>query len=819
LQTVFAKSVSGDINIKNIFEKLGIFIEHNTLPIILIAILLIAVAVQGAQQIEMESGTETFVEKTSKLYQDFDHLYLRIFFTQSIVVLIEGEDVKSAEVLQAVDRLEQQSKNTRNVVGTSSAVSAIKNFNYQMTGRYEMPGSWEEIDAIVSSHSSDFEVILPDDTHTIVYIEIAGDASDTVLKEILRETEIAASISDFPPDYNVIVTGDPAFMIAMDNEMRTSMAPLLLISIILMFIVLYLVFRHVRWKLLPLPIVLLGIVYTFGAMGYLKIPLSMVSMSAFPILIGLGIDYAIQFHNRIEEELEREHDEKKAVIQTIKHTGPAVLIALIITGLGFFSLFTSTVPMIQDFAKLLLIGIIMCFLSSLFVGVTVIYGLDTLTNKSTGDILRGKIRGKIRSMSNNTTSHTPQHKTKTPVLKETNYQKDKLEQFLENTATFTIKHPIMIIGIAGLLCASGLYVDSFVPIQTDMKTFVPQDMPALIDLAHLGSIIGGTDALNLIIKVDDSADPNVLKWIDEFSAHEVEGRGHIYSSSSIVPIIKSMNGGTIPDNREDIARLYDQIPEMQKKRYIHGNNMLLINLEIGNAIADIGLTGVEELVGIVREDIAWMPAPPGAYVTVTGNSVVFTTVIAALTSGRVAMTLLGLAMVFGGLLVIYRDWIKALTPVITMFIVIGWAGGIMYYSGLEYTPMTATLGALILGVGSEYAILMMERYYEEKEKGASPADAIREASAKIGKAIVASGLTTLFGFSALIASPFSMNSNFGIVTVMDVALALLATFIVFPPVIVTLDKWRDKRIATSYAHTNKDKDRDRYGPTAEIDIQ
>lgn len=780
MQTVFAKLVSGDINIKNIFEKLGIFIEHNTLPIILIAILLIAVAGQGAQQIEMESGTETFVEKTSKLYQDFDHLYLRIFFTQSIVVLIEGEDVKSSEVLQAVDRLEQQSKNIRNVVGTSSAVSAIKNFNYQMTGRYEMPDSREEIEAIVSSHSSDFEVILPDDTHTIVYIEMAGDASDTVLKEILRETEIAASISDFPPDYNVIVTGDPAFMIAMDNEMKTSMAPLLLISIILMFIVLYLVFRHVRWKLLPLPIVLLGIVYTFGAMGYLKIPLSMVSMSAFPILIGLGIDYAIQFHNRIEEELKREHDEAKAVIQTIKHTGPAVLTALIITGLGFFSLFTSTVPMIQDFAKLLLIGIIMCFLSSLFVGVALIYGLDTF---SRNNLLAGF---KSKNITSSRASEIA-----TPAAKNTSKQPDKLERLLENTSKLTIKHPFIIIGIAAILCISGLYVDSFVPIQTDVKTFVPQDMPALIDLAHLGDITGGTDALNLIIKTDDATDPDLLRWMDEFSTHEVEGRSNVYGSSSIAPIIKSMNGGTIPDNSEDIARLYDQIPEMRKKRFIHGNNMLLMNLEIGNAVADIGLTGVEELVEVVREDIAWMPPPPGVFVTVTGNSVVFTTVISSLTSGRVAMTFLGLALVFGGLLIIYRDWIKAFAPVVTMFMVIGWAGGVMYYSGLEYTPMTATLGALILGVGSEYAILMMERYYEEKEKGLAPVDAMREASAKIGKAIIPSGLTTMFGFSALIASPFTMTSNFGIVTVMDVALALLASFIVFPPVMVLLDTWRD----------------------------
>ncbi len=753
------------------------------------------ISIHGAQNIEMESGTETFVEKTSKLYQDYDHLYLRIFATESIAVLIEGGDVTRPELLKAIDRLQQQVKTIPGVVGTASAASVIKDTNYQMTGRHIIPDSQAEIQSIIASRSSDIGMLLPDDTHAIVWVEMAGDSNDNEKMEILRETEIAAEQSGFPPAYGVIVTGDPAFSIAMNNEMTTSMVPLLMISILLMIVVLYLAFRHVRWKLLPLPIVIIGIIFTFGAMGYLKIPLSMVSMSAFPILIGLGIDYAIQFHNRIEEELERGGDEAQAVIETIKHTGPAVLIAVTITGLGFVSLFTSSVPMIQDFGKLLLIGIIMCFLSSLFLGVTVIYGLDTHIKKKNN-----------KKGVNNHNSNSPKLNKPSPITSSVP-KESKIEQFLKMTTAISIKHPILVLGIAGLMCFSGLYVDSFVPIQTDVKTFVPQDMPALIDLAHLGDIIGGTDALNIIIKVDDSADPEVLRWMDEFSEHEVERRAHIYDASSIVPIIKSMNGGTIPDNSADIERLYQQVPPMQKDRYVHGKNMLLLNFGIGNAVTDIGLKGVRELTGIVQEDIAWMSPPPGVEVTITGNSVVFTTVIWSLTSGRVAMTFTGLILVFAGLLVIYRDWLKALTPVVTMFMVIGWAGGIMYFTGMEYTPMTATLGALILGVGSEYAILMMERYYEEKDKGANPAEAMYASSAKIGKAIFASGLTTLVGFSALIASPFSMNSNFGLVTVMDVAMALLATFMVFPAVIVKLDEWRERKKAV---HTNNTRQRDRF---------
>jgi hydrophobe/amphiphile efflux-3 (HAE3) family protein len=309
----------------------------------------------------------------------------------------------------------------------------------------------------------------------------------------------------------------------------------------------------------------------------------------------------------------------------------------------------------------------------------------------------------------------------------------------------------------------------------------------------MGDVMGGTDELNLIIKVEDTANPDVLKWIDQFSEHGVASNSHIYSASSIVDLVKEYNGGVIPDTSQEIENIYSEIPETQKDRYMYGKNMLLLNFNIGNAVADIKVTGIKELTNIVEEDMQWMPAPPGTAVTITGNNVVFIEVITALTSGRVAMTFLGLVLVLIGLFVVYRDWVKALVPVIPMIIVIGWSGGVMSLLNISYTPLTATLGALILGVGSEYAILMMERYFEEKDKGLHPMEAINMASSKIGSAIVASGATTVFGFMALLASPFPMISDFGMVTVIDIVLALLATFVVFPPLMILLDTWRDKR--------------------------
>lgn len=752
--------------------------------ILLVFFLLILLSMQGAQKISMSSGTETYVSKDSKLYQDYDHLYANIFGTDSIVVMVEGNNVKSADLMKAVDRLEHQLESTEGVVSITSPATIIKQINYQTTGKSQVPDTDAEIEAIIDGNPDTFGQLVPDDTHMLISVAMAASTSDDKQKEIIKAAEEAVKFSKFPPSYNLIVTGDPAFQIQMSEAMNNSMGSLLALAAVFMVIVLSLVFRHVRWKLLPLPIVFLGIIYTFGAMGFLGIPMSMVSMSAFPVLIGLGIDYAIQFHNRIEEELRKEGNKSKAIITTLKHTGPAVLIALTMTALGFVSLFTSSVPMIRDFGKLLTIGIIMCYIAAMFVGVVTVYIFDSFSTKFQSK--KGKNEAKTTKTD---TKHVSSGKPKPSLV----------EHLLEKINNFSIKNSLLVLGIATLLCVAGLYADESVGVDTDTNNFVPQDMPALLDLKHLKDVMGGTDAFNLIIKVEDNADPEVLKWIDRFSEHETQRR-YILGSSSIVPLVKELNGGTIPDSRDEIEAIYDQIPESQREQYLYGKNMLLLNFDLGNAQDNIKTDGIEELTDIVQKDIQWMQAPPGVTVTITGNSVVFIEVLGALTGGRVLMTYLGLSLVFVGLLVVYRDWLKALSAIIPMFMVTGWSGLVMKFMNIDYTPMTATMGALIIGIGCEYSVLMMERYFEEKDHGADPLQAIHRTSKSIGAALLASGSTVVGGFAALMISPFPIIGDFGTVTVIDIVLVLVATFLILPPLIVLLDTLREKRRGVQAPH-------------------
>ena len=753
---------------------------------------------QGTQLIEMASGTETMVSKDTKLYTDYDHLFKNNFQTESIIIMVEGNEVASSALMKAADRLEQQMLVVPGVLSVTSPATLIKQINYGVSGRARVPDSDSEVLDMLESNPEQFETLMPDETHMMIGIDVAGSTTDQQQEDILNALEDSVPLAAFPPGYSLIITGSPALKFDIFGEMNSSMGLLLGVAALLMVVVLLLVFRHVRWGLFPLPVVLLGVLFTFGFMGYAGVPMTTSSMAAFPVLIGLGIDYAIQFQNRMEEEIRYGNPPSQALVYTVKHTGPAVLIALGMTSLGFISLFTSTVPSIQDFGKLLLIGVIMCYISSIFFGLATLYSFDWLAQKNPLGIFKkknenkkveGEIKGEAETEAVAEAVAEVEVEAKAPEPK-------AIEKVLIRVADSTIKHSRVILVIALLTCFAGLYADQSVPIQTDTNTFIPQDMPSLINFKHMQSVIPGQgNHLNIILKVKDSSDPEILEWMDEFGQHEVANRGHIYAATSIVDLVKERNGGTIPESSEEIKEIYSEIPASQKRKYMLGSQLLQIDLDIGLAMENLEIMGIKELRDIVQEDILWMQPPPGVTVTVTGQEAAMIDIIAALTGGRILMTMLGIGLVLMGLLVVYRDPVKALSPIIPMFVVVGWSGLVMSGLHIAYTPMTAVLGALILGVGSEYSILMMERYFEEKDKGLEHVEAINQAVTTTGSALVASGATTVFGFSALIFSPFPMLSNFGMVTVIDIFLAMFATFVVFPPLIVAMDSRRDRRKA------------------------
>ena len=117
---------------------------------------------------------------------------------------------------------------------------------------------------------------------------------------------------------------------------------------------------------------------------------------------------------------------------------------------------------------------------------------------------------------------------------------------------------------------------------------------------------------------------------------------------------------------------------------------------------------------VVRE-IAWLEPPPGAEIVPTGDFTLYTILTDQIVENKDRMTFLGFVLIFVFLLLVYRKGV-ALTPLVPIICVIGWNPLAMVALGQSYSILTAVLGSMTIGVGSEYTILVMERYLEEYRK-------------------------------------------------------------------------------------------------------
>ncbi|MBK5241475.1 hydrophobe/amphiphile efflux-3 (HAE3) family transporter [Clostridium sp.] len=610
----------------------------------------------------------------------------------------------------------------------------------------DIPGDQIGLDSILYDDETNkirsmFSDVILDNEHGLMVVKLQGNLGDEYKDQISKDVSTALEKEGFE-NISYIVSGKPVLDSSLRSEMKANMVIMVGLAVLIMFIVLAIVFK-VRWRMLSLGIILVSVIATLGFMGILSIPITMVSMAVFPILIGLGIDYSIQFQNRYEEE--------KSTAKTLSQIGKAIAIAVLATVLGFISLYASPVPMIQDFGKMLTIGVIISFIGSMFLLLPILH----LRDKS--DIQK---ENKVKALNKETL----------------------LDRILKITTKAVIKYSVVVLIIVIALASMGYISDKNIGVETDIETFMPQDMKALEDIHAIRSAVGSTDQMAIYIKDSNILSEKNLDWIKS-ETKDIEGKygDIVVDVKSIDTLVNNVSTGENLSYVEYIE-LIKTLPEQQKKMFLNDKNtesVMLLNIK------HMSTEQLQDFVTKIKADLS----DSSMEVQVTGKSVLDVEMVEGLTSGRVKMTIIGIGLVLFALLLIYRNPVKAFIPIFPVILIVGMSSGVMYLLGLKYTPITATLGALVLGMGTEMTVMLMERYLEERKSGKDKTESIVIAVTKIGKAIVASGLTTIGGFSVLMASEFIILKDFGLMTVINISLALISTFIILPPVLILLDRF------------------------------
>ncbi|WP_404442111.1 hydrophobe/amphiphile efflux-3 (HAE3) family transporter [Sutcliffiella horikoshii] len=613
--------------------------------------------------------------------------------------------------------------------------------------------STETLQQIVFSDNgnvpSQLQMLLPDNGANILIKLDTSDSSEmetnvninNKLNELIDEANFAEGII-------VKTAGGPIVQGNNQSEVMVTMAILLSLAVVLMIVVLFFVFP-VRRRIISLGFVLIGLVATFGFIGWVGLPLTIATMATLPIIIGLGTDFGVQFHNRYEEEFKKSnYNAAEAVRHAVSHIGPSVGIAVFIMALSFLTMFLSKAPMMQQFGLTLAIGVVICYIIELIMMFSIFYLLDR----------------------NNESANIKDNKDTV------------LSRFLGRYAGFVGRFAIPILVIAIAVSAYGFSIEDDIPVETNTMKWLPQDMEALVNTRELQELVGSTTYITYLVEAEDVTDAKVVHWMNEFAENVDATYEEIGGQTTIASLTEQLNG-SLATNEETLKNQIEGLPGTLKQTVISENNQFAtIQFQINQ---NLSTAEQLELLHKMNEHI---DADESIVVKPAGSHVLMLYGIDNITANSGLMKNAGLLIIFIGLFLIYRRLKDSIFPLIPIALVLGFSPLSLNLLDIPLNPLTTALGCLVLGVGTEFTILIMERFKEEQAKGLSDEDAIKVSLSKVGQAITASGLTVIFGFSALIFASFPILSDFGFTTVIDTTLSLICALTILPALIILFAK-------------------------------
>jgi predicted RND superfamily exporter protein len=214
---------------------------------------------------------------------------------------------------------------------------------------------------------------------------------------------------------------------------------------------------------------------------------------------------------------------------------------------------------------------------------------------------------------------------------------------------------------------------------------------------------------------------------------------------------------------------------------------MIVRSDIGG-----GEDKIIQITELIQEKIDSIAKPNGVKVYITGNPSIRVTLLEILKHDAVYTLGLAFIIIFILLIIMEQSFLKAVLVSTPLLLGLIWTMGTMGHLGIEISIVTAGLGAMILGLGVEYGVFMLERYEEEREKGKDVLSSLRTSMPSVGTSLMASGFATILGFIALTLSFSPMLQKLGFSLALGIFYCLITSLLVSPLIFILADGLEEK---------------------------
>lgn len=605
-------------------------------------------------------------------------------------------------------------------------------------------------------------LVAPDSRTTAVNVTLTlpDESKEAVLEAMAAARELVAGFEAGHPGIEVALTGVVALDAAFSESSLADLTTLVPIMYGIIVVCLLIFLRSIAGTVATVLVVGFSAASAMGLAGWLGMKLSPPSAIAPTIILTLAVSDSVHLLVTLLHGLGRGMDKRAAIAESLRVNFHPVFLTSLTTAIGFLSLNFSDAPPFRDLGNITAIG----------VGAAWIYSVLFLPAFLAVVPLKAPAR----------------------AADENDLMRRLAELVLRRRRALLWGMTALVVALAAGIARIELndqfvnYFDESIPFRTDTD-FAMEHLSGIYQLEF--SLPAGEEG--------GISEPEYLRQADAFAVwlRAQPGVVHVQSLTDVLRRLNmNMHGDDpqwyrLPEERE-LAAQYLLLFEFSLPYGLDLNNQINVDKSSLRTVATLENISTRQARALKDAAQDWLATNmPQAAGEATGPFVMFAyiserNIVSMLSGTGLALVLISLSLIIAlrslklGLL----SLIPNIVPAVMAF---GFWGLLVGEIGLGASVVAATS----LGIIVDDTVHFLSKYLRaRRERGESPEDAVRYAFATVGRALWVTSAVLVAGFATLSLSAFALNQSLGLLTALAIFAALVADFLLLPPLLLAIDK-------------------------------
>ena len=531
-------------------------------------------------------------------------------------------------------------------------------------------------------------------------------------------------------------------------------------------LIFFLFFRSLRATFISMIIVLIGVAWSLGTLGWMGYEITVLTALIPPLIIVIGIPNCIFLINKYQQEVSKHGNQVKSLQQVIVKIGNATLMTNLTTASGFATFILTDSKLLKEFGIIASINVIGIFILSLLL-IPIIYSFLPLPNKKHLNHLKNKTIDRLVGWM------------------EKNVRKRRINTYIISIVLLVAS----IIGIYQIRISGSILED------------MPQKKEFFKDIMFFDNEFNGIVPLEILIdtkRKDGVLKLATLKRMDALGK-SIESIPELSPPLSVVNAMKYAKQAYYNGNPN-----YYKLPTAQENNFIlsyldtkNSNQNLMKNYvdstgqyaRLTTYMKDIRTERMEEIKSDLEKEIKKIFPEDRYSVQLTGKSLIFLKGTKYLVKNLVLSLSIAIFLIALFMAYLFRSYKMILISLIPNLLPLIVTAGMMGFLGIPIKPSTILVFSIAFGISVDDTIHFLAKYRQELiDSKWKIQRSVYAALKETGVSMFYTSIVLFFGFSVFMISEFGGTVALGGLVSATLLFAMLANLVLLPSLLISLER-------------------------------